>query len=892
MRRLWNSRRSPVPIVLSTIFIHATLFVSSTLAQGSPKQTKEQIEKADALVRIGLQYYSEHSYARALDSLNQALTIAQATGNPGLLAVITIDRGIVYEGTGDLQKAADLFKEALALGEQFNNKPVLASALLNLGNVYLRLSQYENGVQYLQRTLPMKREINDRAGEAKALITIGGAYFELGQYESALQSFQGTLPLTREIHALELEGSALGGIGIAYFHLGDKQKALSFLTEGLSVFQKIGRKDLEAAALTSLGFVIGEIGDREKALAYFSQALPLAREVSTQGIEVALILAYTGYTYAEMGNRQKAIEYYNQALPRLTSLGTPLYQAHVTYALFQVYKDDQPGLAIYYGKQAVHYLQLVRENIKGMGEDVRANFLASHGFEEHPIADYYHSLADVLIGQGRLSEARQILDLLKEQEYADYAHGGRPSPANSQPIQPPALTATESQAEQDYRNSTQQLVTLGEQLENLKKLPARTTEQERQFRQISEQLSQASQQMNDGYYARLYTRFGKNSSANKEVAEVKGNAALLRQQLAQMPQTVALYTLVTKDRYSVIVITGSTMVARESLVKEEELNQKIDALGRQLRNPAQDPKALAAELYKTLVGPVEADLAQARATTLVWVLDGKLRYLPMSALYDGKQYLIERYNSVSILPVSIPHLSEKPDIKRISVSAMGISRQYDNELVPLPSVKYELDEIVRDPHEKDSRGVLPGTILLDGNFTEKTMADELGTPHPIVHIASHFVFRAGDDRQSYLLLAGKEEEGPAGYHLTVADFRDNQRLALDDTELLTLSACDTGVSGNAGDGREVDGLATTAQLKGAKAVIASLWEVNDNSTGDLMADFYHRWAGGNGSVTKVEALRQAQIDLLTGRIKLKANPSANFSHPYYWAPFVLTGNWQ
>jgi len=418
-----------------------------------------------------------------------------------------------------------------------------------------------------------------------------------------------------------------------------------------------------------------------------------------------------------------------------------------------------------------------------------------------------------------------------------------------------------------------------------------------QFRQLSDQLSQASQQM-DSYYARMYTLFGKGAGANKEVAEVKGNAALLKQQIAHMPHTVALYTTVTPDKYSVIVITGATMVARESPVGERELNQKIGALIRLLLDPRQDPRPQAEELYKILIGPIEADLAQAQATTLLWVLDGKLRYLPMSALYDGKQYLVQRYSSVSVLPVSIPHLSEKPDMKRMSVIGMGISQKYDDNLSLLPSVENELDEIVRDPHLKKANGVLPGVILLNGDFTEKAMEQQLGIGHSVVHIASHFILSPGDDSHSYLLLAGKEQEqAGTGYHLTVADFRDNQRLALDDTELLTLSACHTGVSADTGDGREVDGLATTAQLKGAKSVIASLWDVNDNSTGYLMADFYRRWAFGNGSITKVEALHQAQIDLLTGKINPKADLSdvsapVSFAHPYYWAPFILMGNWQ
>jgi CHAT domain-containing protein len=204
-----------------------------------------------------------------------------------------------------------------------------------------------------------------------------------------------------------------------------------------------------------------------------------------------------------------------------------------------------------------------------------------------------------------------------------------------------------------------------------------------------------------------------------------------------------------------------------------------------------------------------------------------------------------------------------------------------------------------------ANGVLPGTILLNGQFTEKAMEDQLGGQHSVVHIASHFVFKPGDDSQSYLLLAGKDENG-AGFHLTVADFRDNQKMALDSTDLLTLSACETGMSGNAGNGREVDGLGTTAQLKGAKAVISSLWAVDDASTGELMGDFYKRWTEGGGKVTKVEALRQAQLDLLLGKRKPQSNgdgkgfgtertdhyAGAGYSLPYYWAPFVLMGNWR
>jgi len=282
-----------------------------------------------------------------------------------------------------------------------------------------------------------------------------------------------------------------------------------------------------------------------------------------------------------------------------------------------------------------------------------------------------------------------------------------------------------------------------------------------------------------------------------------------------------------------------------------------------------------------------------------------LRYIPIAALYDGNKYMVEKYNNVSITPASIPHLADIPDTSNLNAAAMGISRKYEDGLSALPAVANELDEIVKDSKQSNAHGALPGTILLNGAFTEKAMEDLLDHSYSVVHIASHFVFKPGDSTASYLLLAGKDTDS-AGFHLTVAGFRDNSRLALENVDLLTLSACETGMGGNNGNGQEVDGLGTTAQLKGVKAVISTLWEVNDASTGELMSDFYRLWADNTSKIGKGAALRQAQLNLLSGKVNPQSSTAgrgvapegqqpetpASYAHPFYWAPFVLMGNWQ
>ncbi len=700
------------------------------------------------------------------------------------------------------------------------------------------------------------------------------------------------LPLLHEAGDRNNEAIVLGNIGNANDELGDHQKALDFLNRALEVFRQLGDRDGEAYALNTIGSVYHKSGEQQKSLEYFNQALPIWRFVGARQ-SLAETMANIGEVYQGLGEKQKALEYYNQALQ--PAAGYRLLEASIFHALLLNQKDQQPALAIFYGKQAVNLLQLMRGNIRDLDKELQKSFLASKN-------DYYHDLADLLIAQGRLPEAQQVLDLLKQQEYSDYVRG---EAANT--LNPLALTPAEKQAQEDYAKSTGQIVALGEQWAELKKIAARTPEQEKQYQQLSGQLDAASKGLND-YYTRLYALFGATSDANKQVADVKGDVSLLKQTIAKMPSTVALYTMVTGDHYRVIVITRAATVAREYAIAEKDLNQKVADFQQALRDPAKNPRPLAQELYQILVGPVQADLDQAEAQTLVWSLDGVLRYVPMAALYDGKQYVVEKYATVTITPVSIAHLAEKPDFSNLSAAAMGISRKYEDGLSALPAVVGELDEVVNDAQGKGAQGVLPGTILLNNAFTEKAMENLLNGPHTVVHIASHFVFKPGDDSQSYLLLAGRDQD-TAGYHLTVADFRDNQQLSLDDTDLLTLSACETGMSGSANNGREVDGLGTTAQLKGARAVISSLWEVNDASTGQLMADFYKRWAEGAGKVSKAEALRQAQLDLLQGKVAPQTatagrgfvaaeNQSgsqataAGYAHPYYLAPFVLMGNWR
>ena len=234
----------------------------------------------------------------------------------------------------------------------------------------------------------------------------------MGEKQKALEFYNQALPIYRQTGDKSGEAGTLGNLGNVYDDLGDKQKALDYSEQALSIFRQVGDRGDEAAMLDDIGIVYDDLGDKQKALNYYAQALPIYRQVGSRDGEAG-VLNNMGIIYDDLGEPQKALESYNQALPLATAVNNPLVEAAIFDRMLRNLKVPQPTLAIFYGKQAVNLAQQVRANIQGLDRKLQASFLASK-------EDYYHDLADLLITQGRLPEAQQVLDLLKQQEYQDY----------------------------------------------------------------------------------------------------------------------------------------------------------------------------------------------------------------------------------------------------------------------------------------------------------------------------------------------------------------------------------------------------------------------------------------------------------------------------------------
>jgi CHAT domain-containing protein len=331
---------------------------------------------------------------------------------------------------------------------------------------------------------------------------------------------------------------------------------------------------------------------------------------------------------------------------------------------------------------------------------------------------------------------------------------------------------------------------------------------------------------------------------------------------------VLVHYYLTENRVNMLITTPGIQLARHSEMDTKDLNRKISELRRLLQDPKSNPLPAVQALYQALVAPIAKDLEDAGARNVMLSLDGTLRYLPFSALHDGKQYLAQRWNLPIYTSVTKNRLRD-PVAGQWQAAGLGVTKAWP-EFPALAGVKLEMDGIVKTP----AGGVMPGEVYLDDGFTAQRLRSVSQRQFPVMHLASHFRFSPGTEVNSFLLLGD-------GQRLTLGDIR-TQNYRFDNVDLLTLSACDTGLGGGRNaQGKEIEGFGVIAQQQGAKAVLATLWPVADQSTASLMADMYRRRQ--ELQVSKIEALRQAQL-------ALQAQPK--YAHPYYWAPFILMGNWK
>ena len=336
------------------------------------------------------------------------------------------------------------------------------------------------------------------------------------------------------------------------------------------------------------------------------------------------------------------------------------------------------------------------------------------------------------------------------------------------------------------------------------------------------------------------------------------------QSIAQIDRKAAVvYPILLADSLEVIVsVPNQSLMHFRTAVDAATQTATFDALAQYL-NPVFGKKThldTAQQLYDWLIRPVENSLQQQQITTLVFVLDGELRSLPMSVLHDGDKYLIEKYD-LALTPGMQLLRNQKANADRGNVVTAGISESRQG-FAALPGVATEIASISQ---------TLPTEILLNQEFTNSELSQQVSSqPISILHLATHGQFSS--NAEDTFILTWEDR-----INVSQFDRLLNQRDSNTPIDLLVLSACQTAT----GDSQAILGLAGMAVRSGANSTLASLWSVSDRSTAELMTQFYRYLQ--QPDTNKANAMRQAQLDLLQ---------SSQYNHPYYWSPFVLIGNWQ
>ena len=776
------------------------------------------------------------------------------------------------------------YTQALLLYRAVGNRSMEALTLNNIGLVYDALGDKLKALEYYTQALPLSRAVGDRSRVASTLNNIGAVYSDLGENPKALEYYTQALPLSRAVGDRSGEATALNNIGAVYDALGDKPKALEYYTQALPLIRAVGNRSGEATALNNIGLVYFALGDKPKALEYYTQALPLRRAVGDRAGE-ARTLNNIGLVYDDLGKKPKALEYYTQALPLHRAVGDRAGEATTLNNIgVLLASQKQPELAIVFFKQSVSQYEILRQNIRTLPKETQETYTKT-------VESTYRELADLLLKADRILEAQQVLDLLKVQELNNYLNNVRGGTQELYVLPP------ETEILNKFGALQTSAIALGQSLATLRVIPetSRTQSQQQEIDRLVKLQDDLNQQFNQ-FLDRPDIQKLLASLSPKVLRQTVDTSRLdaLRDDLKKL-NAVLIYPLILDDRLELIITTPDSPPLRRTVnVTRQELNIAIKEFRTALQDPTQDPKPIAQKLYNWLIKPLEADLKTSNPQTLIYAPDAQFRYIPLAALHDGNQWLTQRYAINHITAQSLTDLTATPSkTPKILAGAIGnrpVSIALGSDKFSFRGLPYTSQEI------QSIQTLQPNTRILDGdNFSLPNVRPKLGD-YNILHLATHASLVPKKVENSFILFGSS----------TFATLRDIESWSLNNFDLVILSACETGLGGNFGtNGEEILGLGYQFQNRGAKATIASLWQVNDGSTSKLMEQFYTNLS--TGKLGKAAALRQAQLTLIQGNgtgtgsdrssFKIEviqdgktSTISRNLSHPFYWAPFILIGN--
>jgi pentatricopeptide repeat protein len=543
----------------------------------------------------------------------------------------------------------------------------------------------------------------------------------------------------------------------------------------------------------------------------------------------------------------------------------------------------------------------------------------------------WHSLFDALAKAGRTEEALEALDLLKADEFAALDPGHSPNgPYGGQPAADLFSGTPEAGARRAYAAVADAAAAAGRERAALDDAAAAEGGLSPESSARAGELDAAAAETKAAFLdflERLPSLLGEGGAP---AAPTSGSMSRRLEALAAAGAGAAMVHAVSADRALYLVMVAPGFVsAGEAAISNWELVRLVAEFRALLEDASKDPRPAAKRLYDAVIGPLEADLEACGAETLMLSLDGALRYAPAAAFWDGERWLAEKYPTAIFTETTASRLRDPPPSAGASARAMGVTAAWPG-FPALSGVREEIASVVKSRQPEgapaaggaavagaeggapapggEPYGALDGEAFLDAAFTRRALSESVASEAQAVHVASHLrLDPAGHDNTELLLGNGRT--------ISLGAIESAPDLDLKGIDLLAFSASDTASGFRRGRGAEVESFGEALQRSGATAVLASLWTVSDLSTAKLVREFYRlRYSEGKD---KAEALRGAQLAVMrdaAAQAAAAGSPAPRaggeqeragaltgnaprwdgkgYSHPYYWAHFIVIGNWR
>jgi CHAT domain-containing protein len=848
------------------------------------------------------------SMPEAVQSALLAVELTRSAGDDAARAKALLILGIASGDTGDRGAARRALEESAAICRTLGDPRGESLSLNSLGVVYGQTGDAEQAAATFERTLFLTRaEGLVGRSEVQTLSNLGIAYKDLGQYDKAVGFYEQALARALAMRDRDFEAAILNNMGNVERLRGENAKALELHTRALDASRASGGRPTEARSLNAIGATHYELGAYAKALEYHREALAIRRQLVDRAGE-ASSLDGVGMALHRLGDDAAAGEALREALAIREAIREQYGQADSLEHLALLERDrNNLGEALRHIAAAVDLEEALRARITS--PDLRASYVAAAYDKYELFIDVRQRLhlADPTAGHAAaaltISErarARVLLESLVDAR-VDLRQGIEP-----------ALLERERLLQRQLNEAATQL---SRSLGNPKGKDQATAVAERLDRLTAE-------------YQRLQAQIRQQSPRYAAVTQPQPLDAAAIQQSVVDDDTVLLEFALGEERSWLWAVTPTTLTSVELPARSDieraarALYQGLTARQRQAGESAATyatrvaaaDKALEAQVgtvSRMLLGGIDRELsAEWRGKRLVITAAGVLEYLPFAALRAPDEALLaSRHEIVTIPSASVLATLRRDTVARaraprpLAILADPVFAPDDPRLVARPGAPnpptpdpaasraenvvdglYSRNDLSRLPFSREEANAIASltgasaTLKATDFKASRTLAlsGALGG-HRIVHFATHGVINSDRPALSALILSLVDERGARqnGY-LRLHDIY-NMRL---DADLVVLSACQTAL-GREIKGEGLVGLTRAFMYAGAPRVVASLWQVNDLATAELMKKFYRGML--QQKLRPAAALRAAQVEM---------SKDPRWKSPYYWAGFVLQGEWR